>query len=392
MNTIPGFLFSGIHAGLKKSGKKDLALIYSEIPATTSAVFTKNIVKASPVILGQQRVKDGLCQALMINSGNANACNGPSGYESSVETTRILSDKLKIDESLVIPSSTGVIGKKLPSGKIKKAIPRLIRNLGANNIKDTAIAIKTTDKFEKFGHRKFKINNKTASIGIIGKGAGMICPDMATMLCFIVTDLKVSKSALNRALKIASDNSFNKITVDGDTSTNDSVFLLANGLLGNRELKLTSKSFNKFTRILTEMCLDIAQLIVEDGEGATKVVKIEVRGAKTLRDAEKIVKTVANSQLTKTAFYGEDANWGRIVGAAGRSGVNFKPEKLVLSFDGIKVYANGAQFQPESKYSAVFKKPKFTVTIDLNEGNYEFHTFTSDLTHEYISINSDYRS
>ncbi len=392
MNNIPGFFLSGIHAGLKKSGKKDLALILSERPSKASAVFTKNIVKAAPVILGQEKMKGGYCQAIIINSGNANACNGTGGYKDALLVSKSISEKLNIDESLVIPSSTGVIGKPLPTGKIIKSLPKLIKSLNGNNVEDAAAAIKTTDKFAKYAFRSFKIGGKTGTICAIGKGAGMICPNMATMLCFILTDLDISRSALNKALKISVDKSFNKITVDGDTSTNDSVFILSNGMLGNKEITQKSRSFNSLVKTLTDICYEVAEMIVRDGEGATKVVKIEVKGAKTTKDAEKIAGVIANSQLTKTAFYGEDANWGRIIGAAGRAGIKFNPDKIELFFDGIKVYSKGKQFQPESKYSHIFKKSKFTVSLNIKEGKADSYILTSDLTHNYVSINADYRT
>ncbi len=392
MSKVPGFYFSGISSGVKKSGKKDLGLIYSEVPCKISAVFTKNLVKAAPVILGQERIKNGTCQAIIINSGNANACTGKKGYKDSVSTSKALSKELKIDENLVIPSSTGIIGLPLKMDKIEKALPELIKSLDEENIEDTAHAMLTTDKFIKTASKKIKIGNKTGTISAVGKGAGMISPNMATMLAFIVTDIAIAKGALKKAFKTSIENSFNKIIVDGDTSTNDSAFIMSNGLLENREINEKSSNYKKFVEAVTEVCSEIAELIVKDGEGATKVVKVEVKGAKTENDAAKIARTIGNSQLSKTAFYGEDANWGRIVGAAGRAGVKFNPDKLELFFDGIKVYSKGVQHQSESKYAHVFEKPKFTVTIKLKEGKAESYIITSDLTHEYVSINADYRS
>ncbi|MGH7886123.1 MAG: bifunctional glutamate N-acetyltransferase/amino-acid acetyltransferase ArgJ [Thermodesulfobacteriota bacterium] len=392
MSKVSGFYFSGISSGLKKSGKKDLALIFSKVPCNTSAVFTKNLVKAAPVILGQQRIKKGICQAIIINSGNANACTGKKGYQDSVFTANAIAKKLNIDEELVIPSSTGVIGQPLATEKIEKAIPDLVSSLGETNLEDTAAAILTTDKFIKTSTRSLKIGSKTGTISAVGKGAGMICPDMATMLTFIMTDIAIGKSALKKAFKTSMNNSFNKIIVDGDTSTNDSAFIMSNGLLGNVEINEKSSLYNKFLKSLTEVCMEIAELIVKDGEGATKVVKVEVTGARTEKDAERIARTIGNSQLSKTAFYGEDANWGRIIGAAGRAGVKFDPDNIELFFDGIKVYSKGVQHQPESKFAHVFKKPNFKVTIKLKEGNAGSYIITSDLTHEYVSINASYRS
>lgn len=392
MSKVPGFYFSGISSGVKKSGKKDLALIYSKTPCRAFAVFTKNLVKAAPVVLGQERIRKGTCQAILVNSGNANACTGKKGYKDSVSTSGILAKNLNIDKELVIPSSTGVIGQPLATEKINLAIPKLIESLDEDKFQDAADAILTTDKFSKTSSRKVKLGSKTGTIMAIGKGAGMICPDMATMLVFVVTDINIKKSALKKAFRSSSDNTFNKMIVDGDTSTNDSAFIMSNGFLGNREIDKDSKNYKKFERALTEVCQEISELIVKDGEGATKIVKIEVSGAKNEKDAEKIARTVGNSQLCKTAFYGEDANWGRIIGAAGRSGVKFDPDKIELFFDDIKIYSKGVQHQPESEYAHVFKKPKFTVSIRLKEGKASSHVITSDLTHEYVSINADYRS
>lgn len=392
MISVAGFLASGIHSGIKKKNKKDLALIFSEVPAKAAAVFTTNIVKAAPVILGIERIKKGVCQALIVNSGIANAFTGSRGYENAVLTTKYLSNDLGIDEKLIIPSSTGVIGGPLPVSKIKKAIPNLISNLRKNGLIETAEAIMTTDRFPKYSSIKLKIGNKTGTIAVIGKGAGMIAPNMATMLSFILTDIDISKTALKRALANSVEKSFNKIIVDGDTSTNDSVFLLSNGVLGNKEITLKSSHYKKFEQALTEVNSEIAEMIVKDGEGATKVVKIEVQGTRTEKEAQKIARTIGTSLLVKTAFFGQDANWGRIFAAAGRSGVKFNPDKAELYFDNVKAITNGTQFQSESKYTHILKKPKFTVTLKLKEGKASSYVLTSDLTLDYVKLNADYRT
>ena len=327
MKGTPGFLLSGVSAGLKKGGEKDLALIFSRVPAATAALFTKNLVKAAPVLVGRERIAGGLCQAIVANSANANACTGDRGYEDSLAVAAAVSKKLGIDESLVIPSSTGVIGKRLPAGKIARAVPRLVRELGENNSLAAAEAIMTTDAFAKYGSRKISLGKKTATLSAIAKGAGMICPDMATMLCFVTTDVGIGRKALARALETAAAGSFNAITVDGDTSTNDSVFVMANGVLGNAEIAERSRHYGKFAAALSDLCAEMAEMIVRDGEGATKTVRIHVREAGTEKDAERVARTVANSQLVKTAFYGEDPNWGRIVAAAGRAGRGSIPGK-----------------------------------------------------------------
>ncbi len=392
MKNVPGFLLSGVSAGLKKNGKKDLALIFSTVPARASAIFTKNLLKGAPVLVGKERIAGGLCQAIIVNSVNANAFTGQRGYEDSLEVADALSRQLGIDESLVIPSSTGVTGQWLRVGKIKKAIPRLARGLGEDNARDAAEAIMTTDSFPKYASRQFSVGGKTATVSAVGKGAGMICPNMATMLCFIMTDLNVGRRALSKALSAAAGGSFNAITVDGDTSPNDSVFILANGLLGNRRITEKSGDYARFVDVLSSLCGEIAEMIVRDGEGATKVVRISVTEARTERDAERIARTIATSQLVKTAFYGEDANWGRIVAAAGRAGVEFDPEKIRLYFGGVEVFSKGVRSKPESRFASVFKKPSFTVTLSLGEGEAAYSILTSDLSHEYVSVNSDYRT
>ncbi len=392
MKNTPGFLLNGVSAGLKKNREKDLALVFSTVPARVSAIFTKNLIKAAPLLVAEERIGSGLCQAIIINSANANACTGERGYQDALGVAAALSQRLGIEESLVIPSSTGVIGERLPAGKIKKSIPKLVRGLGEDNAREAAEAIMTTDAFPKYAARQFSAGKKTATISAIAKGAGMICPNMATMLCFIMTDLNVGRKALSKALSVATDGSFNAMTVDGDTSTNDSVFVLANGILGNKEITEKSEHYGKFVDALSSLCGEIAEMIVTDGEGATKVVRIRVTEAKTEGDAEKIARTIATSQLVKTAFYGEDANWGRIVAAAGRAGVKINPEKMKLYFDETEVFSKGTRSQPESKFARVFKKPSFTVTLSLGEGKAAYSLLTSDLSHRYVSINSDYRT
>ena len=392
MKNTPGFLLSGVSAGLKKDGNRDLALILSAVPARAAAIFTKNLLKGAPVLVGEERISGGFCQALIINSANANAFTGRRGYRDSLEVADALSRRLGIDESLVIPSSTGVTGERLRVGKIKKSIPRLIRGLGEDNVREAAEAIMTTDSFPKYASRQFAAGKKTATVSAIGKGAGMICPDMATMLCFVMTDVNIGRKALSKALSAAADVSFNAITVDGDTSPNDSVFILANGILGNREITERSGDYAGFADALSSVCGEIAEMIVSDGEGATKVVRISVTGAGTEGDAERVARTIATSQLVKTAFYGEDPNWGRIVAAAGRAGVKFDPEKMKLYFDGTEVFSEGVRSRPESRFASVFRKPSFEVTLSLGEGKAAYSILTSDLSHRYVSINSDYRT
>jgi glutamate N-acetyltransferase/amino-acid N-acetyltransferase len=392
MIKIPGFLGCGISSGIKKTGRKDLGLIFSNVPAKVAGVFTTNVVKAAPVILGIERVKGGQCQAVIINSGNANVGTGKRGLKDATLTTKLLAQELRIKESLVIPSSTGVIGVYLDMEKITKAVPELVSNLSEDGFLDTAEAIMTTDKFPKYAQAQMKIDGKTGTLCAIGKGAGMIAPQMATMLCFILTDIDIDVKTQKRALKNAVDVSFNKIIVDGDTSTNDTVIMLSNGVLGNKPIKEGDRNYIKFQKILSELTTEIAEMIVRDGEGATKVVKIIVKRARTKRDAENIARTIGSSLLVKTALYGEDANWGRVLAAAGRAGVKFNPLKVDLYFGDYKVVRNGAEIMDESKVNHILKQPSFPITLDLKSGKSSSFVIASDITIDYLKLNAQYRT
>jgi len=389
---VPGFLSSGVWSGVKKRGKKDLALIYSESPAKAAGVFTKNLVKAPPVVLGIERIKSGLCQAVLVNSGISNAFTGKDGLKRARSSSAFVARSLGIDENLVIPSSTGVIGGPLPLDKIKKAMPKLVKELREEGFMDFAQAIMTTDAFPKYVSTKIRIGNKTGTIAVIGKGAGMMAPNMATMLCYILTDISLSKRALSRALRSSVDKSLNKIIVDGDTSTNDTALLLSSGELGNKAVPLSGREYDKFEKALTEALTEVAEMTVADGEGATKTVKIIVKGAKTYKDAEKIARVLGTSALVKTAFFGEDPNWGRIVAAAGRAGVNFDPDKIGLYFGDHKVLSKSREVMDEKKARKILKNPKFEVTLNINSGKASSFVIASDLTFEYIKINAHYRT
>jgi glutamate N-acetyltransferase / amino-acid N-acetyltransferase len=392
MIEVPGFLGSGIYAGIKKKQKKDLGLIFSEVPAKVAAVFTTNIVKAAPVIIAMDRVKGGFCQAIIVNSGNANACTGKRGIKDAELTTKIVANKLKIEESLVIAASTGVIGEFLPVKKIEKAVPNLISGLRHDGLVETAEAIMTTDRFPKYASSSLKINGKLGTICAIGKGAGMIAPQMATMLCFILTDINLTRRTMIKSLKSSVEKSFNKIIVDGDTSTNDTVIMLSNGVLGNKAIWDGDSIYNKFEKALTELSSEIAEMIVRDGEGATKVVKIIIKGAKTENDADLIARTLGSSLLVKTAFYGEDPNWGRLIAAAGRAGVKFDPQKVDLYFGDYKVVRNGVEVMNGNKFEHIIKQPNFTVTIDIKNGKASSFIIASDITMDYLKLNAHYRT
>jgi len=392
MIRVPGFAGSGISCGIKKRGKKDLALLFSEKPARAAGVFTTNIVKAPPVLVGMERIKSGLCQAVLVNSGVANAFTGKAGMKTALHTTECAADELGIDRSLVIPSSTGVIGGQLPVDKINKAMPHLVSELREDGLEDAAAAIMTTDAFPKLAITKVGIGGRTGTVCVIGKGAGMIMPNMATMLAYILTDINVGRRTLTKALGNVVDNSFNKIIVDGDTSTNDTVLMLANGKLGNTALGLTGTLYRKFEQAVTEVASEVAEMIVRDGEGATKTVKIIVKGAKSVSDAESVARTIGTSLLVKSALYGEDPNWGRIVAAAGRAGVDFDPDRLDLYIGDHKVLRNSKEVMDEARALEIMKTPKFSITLDLKTGKRASFVITSDITYDYLKINAHYRT
>jgi len=391
---VKGFKASGIYSGIKASKKKDLALILSDKPSQISGVFTTNIIQAAPVIIGKKKVKNGLCQALIINSGIANVCTGKQGINDANEVTKYLSSNLKIKDSLVIPSSTGLIGSFLTShiNKIKKTIPKLISNLSEAGFESAAEAIMTTDAFPKHYSKKIVIDGKRGTIAAIGKGAGMIAPNMATMLAFVFTDIALTKSAQDSLLKVCVDNSFNKITVDGDTSTNDTVYLLSSGELGNKAIDTKNRDFKKIQETLCKVLSSIAYKIVEDGEGATKVTKICIKGARNLSDADKVAHTIGTSTLVKTALYGQDPNWGRILAAAGRAGVKFNPYRVDLYYGNNRVCKNGMAVMDEEKVAKYLKSKDIVITLDLKSGKADSFILTSDLTVDYVRFNSDYTS
>ncbi len=391
-NTCSGFKAAGIAAGLKKKGKKDLGLMVSEVPATVAGVFTRNRVKAAPVILDRRRIKTGVCQAIIVNSGNANCCTGEQGIRDAETMANLAASELGISEDLVLVASTGVIGESLPIEKIDAAIPTLVDSLKSEGIPDLARSIMTTDTVPKMLSAHGVVDGKTFTVTGVAKGAGMIRPDMATMLCFVCTDVKISSEILKEILVKAVNRSFNRITIDGDTSTNDTVLVMANGLSGAVIQSPAQKDI--FQKILDETFLDLAKQLVRDGEGVTKLVEIMVRNALSDSDAQKVVDTVAHSPLVKTAFFGEDANWGRIAGAVGRAGVQIDPYKIDVYFDDVQMVkaGMGQGKTVEAKATKVLKRPEFTVTIDLNSGSGSGSILTCDFSVDYIRINADYRS
>ncbi len=388
----PGFQTAGIAAGLKKNGKKDLGLIFSEIPATVAAMYTRNLVKAAPVRLDQQRTANGTCRAVIVNSGNANCCTGDQGMQNAIHMGRLVAQGLKVDEDDVLVSSTGVIGEPLPIDKIAAAAPELIKALAPDGIFDFAEAIMTTDTVAKVVSRRGELAGRTFTVSGAIKGAGMIRPDMATMLCFVMTDIAAQPQGLQAMLKQAVDRSLNRMTVDGDTSTNDTVFLMANGHAGVEVIN--SEQAEVFQSVLDEVMIGLAKWMIKDSEGATKLVEIVVKGARTKPDAHKIADTVANSPLFKTALFGEDANWGRILGAVGRAGIPVDPEKIDIFFGAAQMVQNGLGCgkAAEAEATKVLRQDEFRVTIDLNLGQEVETVYTCDFSIDYVRINADYRT
>lgn len=391
---IKGFQFSAVEAAIKKPGRKDLALIFSEIPAMASAVFTRNAVKAAPLLLSMERIKSGKVQALLVNSGNANACTGEPGMLAARETSALVAAKLGIADKEVQVSSTGVIGVLLPAERVKNAIPALVEGLSSGTLDDVAQAIMTTDTFPKMEAGEATAGGVRYAIAGIAKGAGMIMPNMATMLSFIISDAAVEPAFLDQAFRCSVNSSFNAITVDGDMSTNDTCLIMANGLAGNPLIVEGTPEATNFETALRAVLLSLAKQIVKDGEGATKFVEVRVIGAKDDADAKLAAMSISNSSLVKTAFFGQDANWGRIFAAIGYSGAEVDQNKLSLDFDDVRMAENGlfTGGDAEQRGTEVLKNKEFTVTVDLGQGSGAATVYTSDLSHEYVSINADYRT
>lgn len=390
--TVPGFKFSGISAGIKTGGEKDLALIFSEDMATTAGVFTTNKIKAAPVRLDIELLVSQKGQAIIINSGNANACTGKKGLKDAQEITKEVAKRLNIKPEHVYVSSTGIIGKPLPLDKIKKAIPHAVRRLSPYSINDTASAIMTTDTFQKITVKSLPLAQKTGTIAGIAKGAGMICPKMATMLSFILTDIAITPYALDTALREAVRKSFNRLTVDNDMSTNDTVLIMANARLKNRPITKSSVFYQKFKEVLFEVTYELARMIALDGEGSTKLVEIIVKGARTESDAEKVAQSIAKSMLVKTAVYGNDPNWGRIMAAIGYSGVDVSEEKVDIYLGKYKLVSRGTGLNRKKTASRYLRKKEVTITVDLGLGNKTTKILTCDLTERYVSLNSRYNT
>ena len=390
--TVQGFKASAVVAGLKKNGALDLALIVSDREAAVAGVFTTNKVKAAPVILSERHVENGKARAIIANAGNANACTGDPGLNNARRTTELVGRGLGINSEDVLVASTGVIGQELDMHMIAGAIPGLIKALTPDAVPLAAQAIMTTDSFPKISSFTGRAGEHTYRIVGIAKGAGMIMPDMATMLCFILSDININSDDLKSALLSSVETTFNRISVDGDTSTNDTVLAMANGLAGNKDL--SGEDHDIFAEGLRNVMWDLARMIVRDGEGATKLVSVEVKNAFSPSDALMAVKTVANSSLVKTALYGQDPNWGRIMAALGRAEIEMREDRVDIWIGDAQIVAGGLGMGAEAEKLAaeIMTLKEFSLTVDLHQGEYHERMFTCDLTHEYVTINADYRT
>lgn len=391
-----GFTASGVHCGIRKNRtKKDLALIYCEKAANAAAVYTKNLVKGAPLTVTAANIKDGKAQAIICNSGNANTCNA-NGVEIAAETCTLLGKALNIAKEDVIVASTGVIGQPLDISPIKSGIPKLVETLSCDG-SGAAEAIMTTDTEKKEIAVEFTVGGKTCKIGAMAKGSGMIHPDMATMLVFITTDCNISAKMLSEALKTDVDSSFNMLSVDGDTSTNDMVAIMASGLANNEEITEKNADFAEFMKALNTVTVALCRKIAGDGEGATKLLECKVSGAKDEKTAKTVAKSVICSSLTKAAMFGADANWGRILCAIGYSGADTDVSKIDVAFSSpygkITVCLNGSGVEfSEETAKKILSEKEIDILVNLNSGEFSASAWGCDLTYDYVKINGDYRT
>lgn len=385
-----GFLAGSVYCGIKASNasRPDIALVYSPQPTVVAGTFTTNKVKAAPVRVSMAHLRGNDVRAIVANAGNANACTGVAGIETAKRMVAATAKALKLRPRQVMVCSTGRIGVPLPIGKMVTAIAKLPEAVKNNGSRRAAEAIMTSDTFAKEIAVEFELDGKPVRIGGIAKGAGMIDPNMATMLCFISTDAAIEKKQLQEALSVSVEQSFNRITVDGDMSTNDTVIMLANGLAGNKPMRQGAAGLKTFQRALDHVTRNLARMIVEDGEGVTKFVEVHVNGAANLADARKAAEAVANSTLTKCAWFGGDPNWGRIMDALGYCGAKMREENVDIFYDGLIAVKGGlASKTPFSKLKQIVAQKKLTITIDLHVGGADYTVFTTDLSTEYVKLN-----
>ena len=385
-----GFRASAVRCGIKgdENDKPDLALVVSDVPAVAAATFTTNKIKAAPVRVSATHLRSPEIRAVVVNSGNANACTGTAGIQNAKRMAKAVGQNGRWPERQTLVCSTGRIGRQLPIDKIETAIPDLMATLSNRSGSAFARAIMTSDTFHKEVAIEFPVAGKVIRIGGAAKGAGMIDPNMATMLCFVTTDAAIEKRELQRLFLQSVEQSFNCITVDGDMSTNDTAICLANGQSGISTLSPEEEGYATLGEGLNFVTRNLARMIVEDGEGVTKFVEVHVKGANTYQDARKAAEAIANSKLLKCSWYGEDANWGRIMAAVGYSSVKVREEMLDIFLDGVVAVEHGmASSTPEEKLKEILRNEKFTVTVDLHLGTAEYKVFTTDLTPEYVRLN-----
>lgn len=391
-----GYKAAGIHCGIRKNkSKKDLSLIISEKPASAAAVYTTNLVKGAPLLVTKKHISNGVAQAIICNSGNANTCNS-NGIEIAEQTCKLVAEALQMDKADIVVASTGVIGQPLDIAPIKAAIPSLVASLGDNS-DAAAEGIMTTDTTKKEIAVEFELDGKICRIGGIAKGSGMIHPDMATMLVFITTDCAISSEMLRKALSSDIKDTFNMVSVDGDTSTNDMVTVLANGMAGNIEINSEGDAFNIFMKALNTVTVYLCRAIAGDGEGATKLLECKVHGAAASETAKTVAKSVICSSLTKAAMFGADANWGRVLCAIGYSKANVDVSKIDVAFTSaagtVAVCKNGAGITfSEELAKTILTEGEITIDINLNSGSYSSTAWGCDLTYDYVKINGDYRT
>lgn len=388
-----GFTAAGVKAGIKKSGNLDVAVIYTKTQAVVAGTFTQNKVAAAPVYVSKQVVATGTAHAIVANAGCANACTGQQGLDDAHKMAQIAADELGVNANDVIVGSTGVIGVNLPMDKLEAGIKDAVANLSADGSDNAGRAIITTDTHSKSVTCEFELSGKTVRMGAIAKGSGMIRPNMATMLCYITTDIAIDQALLQKAVSGCVEKSFNMISVDGDMSTNDMVIVLANGEANNAKITEENADYQIFFDKLMMLCTELAKQIAADGEGASKFLTINVKGAKSFADAKTVGMAIANSPLVKTAFFGEDPNWGRVICAVGYSGADMVPEKTVVKFGGITIFANGTGATYDEKALAhVMKEKDIVIDIELNMGQEDATVWSCDLSYEYVKINGEYHT
>ena len=394
ITAVPGIRASGVHGGLKPDNQKDVALIVADWPSVAAGVFTRNRVCAATVLLSREHLNNQIAQAVIVNSGNANACTGEEGLNNAQKMAAMVGEQLNVEPENVLVSSTGVIGVQLPMDAIGKGIQRAARALRDDGGHDAAQAIMTTDTVPKEVAVEVEVGGHTVRIGGMTKGAGMIAPNMATMLAFLATDVNIAGAPLQEALRKSVNMSFNCVTVDTDSSTNDTVQILATGAAGNPEItEASGDSYDAFCKGLEFVCIELAKKIAQDGEGATKLVEVVVKNAVNETEAEQAARAIAESPLVKTAVFGKDANWGRIMMAVGKSEARFDPYQVDVWLDDYQLVKNGMDSGfDEEKATQLFSEDTVTITANLNAGNAEATMWTCDYSYDYIKINADYRT